>query len=136
MGVSKAKIPRKKSGLGRKIIKDGSEASIQRAVIQFLKAKYPRALYCASAGGMRTSYSQAARMKMTGYKRGFPDLAIYEPRNGYHGLFLELKKEGGYPSPEQKAWIEELTKRGYSAYICTGYDETTRIIDNYFFEGD
>jgi hypothetical protein len=133
MRVSSGKFPKKKSV---KIIKEGSEASVQAAVIQYIKAKYPTALYCASAGGVRTSYTQAARMKATGYKRGFPDLGIYEPRNGYSGLFIELKKEGGYPSPEQKAWISELTKRGYCAYICKGFDEAQRAIDNYFFEGD
>jgi len=117
----------------RKIIKQGTEAAVQAAVIKWIKIKYPKILYCASAGGLKTSYTQAARMKATGYRRGFPDLAIYEPCNGFHGLFIELKKEGGYPSPEQKAWIEELRKRGYSAFICTGFDEATRVIDNYFF---
>lgn len=116
----------------RKLIKIGSEASVQAAVIQYLKAQYPQVLYCASAGGLKTSYAQAARMKVTGYKKGFPDIQICEPFGQYHGLFIEMKKEGGYLSKEQKEWIAELKKRGYYATVCKSFDSAKHVIDGYF----
>jgi hypothetical protein len=119
----------------RKIVKAGSEASEQIAIINYLKAQYPNALYCASAGGLKTSYTQAARMKMMGYKRGFPDLQICEPIGQYHGLFIEMKKEDGYPSPEQKVWVSELEKRGYRALVCKGFEAAKKAIDDYFTGG-
>lgn len=116
----------------RKIIKQGSEASEQAAVIQYLKHQYPSVIYCASAGGLHTSYTQAARMKMMGYVRGFPDLQICEPSNGYHGLFIEMKSLDGYPSVDQKQWIAALNKRGYKAVVCKGFQEAKQSIDEYF----
>ena len=109
------------------------EALIQEAVINYINAQYPRMLYCASAGGVRTSMKQAIKMKRTGYVKGFPDLFIYEPTQDYKGLAIEMKKEkGGVASPEQKWWQEQLRNRGYSSYICKGKDEAIKIIDEYF----
>jgi len=76
-------------------------------------------LHCASAGGMRTSMHTAIRMKRAGYKKGFPDVFIYEPRGQFHGMAAELKL-GSYPSEEQKEWQAELLKRGYYAVIVPG----------------
>lgn len=116
----------------RKIIKHGSEAEEQAAVVRYLNVQYPHVLYCASAGGVRTSYMQAARMKMTGYKAGFPDLQILEPRQGYHGLFIEMKRaEGGQVSREQKEWIAALNERGYMAVVCKGFESAKKTIDEY-----
>jgi hypothetical protein len=108
------------------------EAGVQIAVIQYLKMSYPKALYCASAGGMFTSMKQAIKMKATGYVKGFPDLQICEPNEKYHGLFIELKTDKGIPSKEQKEWIKQLNKRGYCASICKGFDEAKVVIDDYF----
>ena len=110
-----------------------SEANQQEIVIKYLRLAYPTALYCASAGGMRTSYLQAIKMKRTGYVKGFPDLFIYEPNADFHGLAIEMKKEkGGVASPEQKSWQEQLRNRGYASYICKGNEEAIKVIDEYF----
>ena len=108
------------------------EDSVQKAVVNYLKYAYPTALYCASAGGVRTSYKQAVKMKATGYVKGFPDLFIYEPRNGFFGLAIELKTEKGVASPEQKEWQIKLIERGYQAHICKGFDAAIQVIDSYF----
>ena len=114
-----------------RLIKIGSEAEIQAQMIKYLKLHKDKPLYCASAGGMRTSYKQAARMKATGYVAGFPDLFIYEPRGKYHGLAIELKTKIGQTTANQSAWITSLQSRGYAAYICKGFDEARKIVDEY-----
>ena len=132
MNVKTFKKTYKKSVAKRKIAPE-SESNQQELVIKYLRLAYPDALYCASAGGMRTSYLQAIKMKRTGYVKGFPDLFIYEPRNEYNGLAIEMKKEkGGVASPEQKRWQEQLRNRGYASYICKGSEEAIKIIDEYF----
>ena len=134
MNVKIYKKSYKKTNAKRKIAPE-SEANQQELVIKYLRLAYPNALYCASAGGMRTSYLQAIKMKRTGYVKGFPDLFIYEPNADYHGLAIEMKKEkGGVASPEQKSWQEQLRNRGYSSYICKGSEEAIKIIDEYFNE--
>jgi hypothetical protein len=132
MNVKTFKKIYKKSVVKRKTTPE-SEANQQELVIKYLRLAYPDALYCASAGGMRTSYLQAIKMKRTGYVKGFPDLFIYEPRNEYNGLAIEMKKEkGGVASPEQKRWQEQLRNRGYASYICKGSEEAIKVIDEYF----
>jgi hypothetical protein len=132
MNVKTFKKTYKKSVVKRKATPE-SEANQQEIVIKYLRLAYPDVLYCASAGGMRTSYLQAIKMKRTGYVKGFPDLFIYEPRNEYNGLAIEMKKEkGGVASPEQKRWQEQLRNRGYASYICKGNEEAIKVIDEYF----
>ena len=107
-----------------------TEHTLQTAIVSYIKLQYPHVLYCASAGGMRTSISVAKRMKMTGYVKGFPDLAIFEV-NKYNGLFLEIKTEKGRPTKEQLWWRDELNKRNYVAEIVYGYVEAIELIDRY-----
>ena len=118
------------------------EEEVQKGVVKYLKLMYPNARYCASLGGIRTSYKQAVKAKATGYVKGFPDLQICVPmeRGGtqegggvYHGLFLEIKKDKkSYPTKEQKEWIAYLNEQGYCARVTKGLDESIEVIDNYF----
>jgi len=108
------------------------EDDLQVAVVTYLKLKY-KALYCASLGGQYQKHiSQRMKAKRTGYVAGFPDLFIYESKGDYSGLAIELKVKGNYASPKQKDWIEKLNARGYSAHVCTGFDNAKEVIDNYF----
>lgn len=107
------------------------EALIQEAVINYLVAAYPKALYCASAGGVRTSMKQAVKMKRTGYVKGFPDIFIYEPKGRWHGLAIEMKTAKGVMSQHQKNWQNELIKRDYFAVTCKNFDQAQIIIDEY-----
>ena len=108
------------------------EAGVQKSVIDYIKYAYPQALYCASAGGLRTSITQAIKMKATGYVKGVPDLQIFEPMGKYHGLLIEIKDIKGVVSKEQKQWIKELNERGYYATYSRGFEATIKIIDDYF----
>tara|TARA_Y100001938_G_C8091812_1_gene435501 strand:- start:3397 stop:3735 length:339 start_codon:yes stop_codon:yes gene_type:complete len=109
------------------------EYQLQKAVCEYLDLK--NVLFCGSMGGQYQVFiSQRIKAKNTGYKRGFPDLFIYEPRKGYHGLAIELKVGYNKPTPEQINWIDKLKKRGYRAEICTGIDETIKILNDYFNE--
>ena len=77
------------------------EEEVQKSVVTYLKFAYPKARYCASLGGIRTSFKQAVKAKATGYVKGFPDLQICVPMERGdiegggvdHGLFLEIKKD-------------------------------------------
>jgi hypothetical protein len=108
------------------------EAGVQKAVIDYLKYQYPHVLYCASAGGVRTSMKQAIKMKATGYVKGVPDLQIFEAVGSYHGLLIEIKDIKGVVSKEQKEWINKLNERGYYATYSKGFEATVKVIDDYF----
>lgn len=70
-----------------------------------------------------------------------PDLLIFEPKNGYHGLFLELKtkspfkKNGEILQNEhligQYETIQKLNEKGYRAEFVWSLDDAIKIIDEY-----
>ena len=108
------------------------EYQLQKAVCKYLDLQ--NVLYCGSMGGQyQVHYSQRIKAKKSGYKRGFPDLFLYEssPCGNYHGLAIELKVGYNKATKEQLYWQKELIKRGYKAEICTGIDEALEVINNY-----
>lgn len=113
-----------------------SEEKVQIAVVNYLKMQYPKALFTATMGGQyQKHHSQRRRAKATGYLKGVSDLLIFEPKGGYCGLFIELKRDKKcYPSAEQKLFLSNATQRGYYAVCAKGFDQCKEIIDNYFNE--
>lgn len=110
----------------------GSEYESQKRLTEYIDTNHPDVLWSASAGGARTSISEAKRIKATGYKRGFPDVFIYEPRGPYHGLSIEMKKDkGGVVSKHQKQWKEDLIRRSYKATIARGFDAAVEILEDH-----
>tara|TARA_Y100000004_G_C8925506_1_gene417454 strand:+ start:266 stop:610 length:345 start_codon:yes stop_codon:yes gene_type:complete len=113
-----------------------SEDRLQSEVIKYINYQYPKIRYCGSAGGVFTGITQARKMVRTGYVKGFPDLFIYEAKNGFHGLAIEIKTIKGRATKEQKEWIDDLNDRGYKAKICKGLPEILDVIDKYLNEKD
>jgi len=108
-----------------------NETDLQMHVVNYIRMQYPKARFCASLGGIRTSISQAKKAKRTGYWAGFPDLQITEPNHNYYGLFIEIKTETGRATKNQRDWIKALNERGYKAVICKGFEECKNEIDKY-----
>ncbi len=113
------------------------ETDVQKAICKYLAMQYPKAweMTCASPAGMITSKILGGIAVGLGYKKGFPDLAILHPithkKGLYHGLFLEVKKDGGGATAWQRDWIEKLRQRGYQASVVYGFDDAKRVIDTY-----
>lgn len=113
--------------------KNGSpEHDIQVYLVDHLEAMEVPPLYSATVGGVRVAMHTALKMKRAGYKKGIPDLLIFEPRGGYVGLALEVKTKTGRASEHQKKWQKELQGRGWRAEICKGLDACVKCIDEYF----
>lgn len=113
------------------------EEQIQVTVVQYLRTKYPDALFTVSPI-TKLSYFQGMKQKMMGYSKGTPDIMIFEPNKAAYGLFIELKTDKtsftkkGTVSVEQKEWQISLCTRGYLALTCYGVDEACKVIDKYF----
>ena len=126
--------------------KPETELDLQIRVVKYLQSTYPDALFNGSqilASIPLRNKGFAKRAKDAGNTRGWPDLHISEPRNGFSGLFIELKSEtarvyrkDGTAASEhialQLATINELKARGYEAVLCVGYEAAKRTIDAYF----
>lgn len=113
-----------------------TEAQEQRALFDWaerLKGKYPELalLYHVPNEGKR-SVITGARLRSEGLRRGVPDLCLPVARNGYHGLYIELKrKQGGRLTEDQERWIDALIQQGYCATVCKGWTEAALMIVEY-----
>lgn len=88
-------------------------------------------LYAIPNGGKR-AIKTAVALKKQGVKRGVPDMCLPVSRGGYHGLYIELKRQkGGTVSDEQREWIAALNTQGYKAIVCHGAEEAIEQIRGY-----
>ena len=88
-------------------------------------------LYAIPNGGKR-AIKTAVALKKQGVKRGVPDMCLPVSRGGYHGLYIELKRQkGGRVSDEQRERIAALNTQGYKAIICHGAEEAIEQIRGY-----
>jgi hypothetical protein len=120
-----------------------NEALVHEQVCQYLRLQYPEVMFRTDLGGIRLTIGQAAKVKRLQAGRAFPDLFVAEPCGGFHGLFIELKREGvrvrkadgtlmaNEHIREQNAVIEELTKRGYYATFASGFEQAKAVLDHY-----
>jgi len=73
---------------------------------------------------------QGVKLKKEGLKKGVPDVCLPVARQGYHGLYIEMKRPGEKPTPEQVKWLTALQSQGYLATVCDGFDDArTAILD-------
>lgn len=124
------------------------EEAVQVKVANYLKRNYPNVIFSSDAAGLFMTINQAKRWKAQNSERGRPDMTIYFPSRGYHGLCMELKREGvnvyvtrgprkGELSANEQIRIEaavlqELNSLGYCARFAIGYDKAIKLIDWYF----
>lgn len=120
------------------------EHELYKVIAGYMQMQYPDVIYRFDlASDLKLTPGQARRHKSLHPHRGYPDLFIAEPEGKYHGLYIEIKREGESPFKkdgtlkkdqhleEQQEMLERLDFRGYKATFATGFDEVKTIIDNY-----
>lgn len=113
-----------------------TEHELQKSIIKYMKLQHPSVFINGSLGGIYIKHhSQRLKGKQAGYKKGFPDLFIYESRiidnKIKHGLAVELKVKGNYATETQRRTLNDLSEKGYEAHVCTGFDHAIEIIEWY-----
>lgn len=138
------------------------EETVHSQVAKYLKLKYPNVIFRTDyAAGLKLNIIQAVIHKSLQSEGKYPDLFIAEPRNGFAGLYLELKRDieeilkkdgtlkrkmvpiyktlngqkvkvGEYDHiAEQQKMLKRLTAKGYKAMFACGFDHAVALIDNY-----
>jgi hypothetical protein len=119
-----------------------SESSEQTALMTWamFSAKHLHGidlLHAIPNGGHRHALV-ARKMKQEGVRAGVPDLCLPVARQGFHGLYIEMKATGrktktgmGGVDPKQKQWIERLRSEGYRVEVCYGAEEAIAVITDY-----
>src|SRR5665647_628335 len=132
---------KQKTYRAKTVLKQQSEKELQKMVCDYLKIAYPAVIFNSDmAGAMKLTIGQAVQISKLRSNKGFPDISIYEPRGEFHGLFIELKKEGEVlykrngeavteHVQEQINCMRLLNAKGYYPMFAIGFDMAKSIID-------
>lgn len=111
-----------------------SEHMEQCAFIQWFRLQYPKhanQLFAIPNGGLR-NIKVAQKLKAEGVMAGVADLFFMEAQGGYHGLFIEMKKEkGGSQTASQKEFENIAIESGFLYVVSHGNMEAQRVIKKY-----
>lgn len=116
-----------------------TEEAEQAAVFEWAQLMAPQLpelhlLFHIPNGGYRAP-ATAAKLKAQGVKPGVPDLFLPVARGGFHGLWIELKRQhGGKVSHAQSDWLTELSFQGYRAEVAHGSEEACDVLYKYLTE--
>lgn len=106
------------------------ESNEQILLFQWLEIQGINNIFAIPNGGSR-NILEAKSLKKQGVKAGVPDIFLAEMRNGYGGLFIELKIGKNKLTNKQKEWLDILNNSGYKCVVCYGFDEAKNVILNY-----
>lgn len=121
---------------GRPALPPAPEAAEQTALFEWAELtsrQYPplRLLYHVPNEGKRSA-AEGARLRAQGLRRGVPDICLPVAVNGFHGLYIELKRErGGRVSDDQQFWLDALMEQGYFVALCRGWERAAGVIMRY-----
>lgn len=111
------------------------EAAEQEALFrwaEFVVGRYPELdlLHHIPNGGSRNAM-EAANLKRQGVKAGVPDLFLPVARNGWHGLYIEMKAGSNKTTAMQDRWIDALRKQGYLVAVCYDWGTAVKVLTHY-----
>lgn len=118
------------------------ERAIQHALVTTLRTEFPFVtdFFNDWAAGAYLTPGQYKERRALSSGKGWSDLLIPYPSRGYHGFFLEIKKEdvriyrrdGQLVADEQirteAAFLERMNRLGYFARFGVGLDNCQRFI--------
>lgn len=102
-------------------------ALINWARLNSVRAPELALLFAVPNGGDRHP-AVAAKLAAEGVQPGVPDLCLPVARQGYYGMYIELKAPGGEASEAQEEWIAALRAQGYWAEVIEGWVAAARKI--------
>jgi hypothetical protein len=109
-----------------------SEAKIQSEVVVWFWNEFTefRGLLYHNFSNPRNEINGAQLMAL-GLVKGNPDLTLAIPRGGFGALYLELKKAGEKPRPDQVKQMERLRSAGNLVEWADNVEDAKNIILKY-----
>lgn len=122
------------------------ERIVQRSLTQWLRSEYPDVVFYNdwASGAYLTAGQNSARLELAS-NNGWVDLFIAEPSRGFHGLFIELKREDVHPYlkdgktlradqqiRKEADFLSRQRSKGYCAMFASGLEAAKQKIDWYF----
>lgn len=122
-----------------------AESEIQQGCVTWFRLQHPelaKLLFAVPNGGGRNAL-EASIMKGEGVTAGVSDMLLLVPRQGYHGLCIEMKRQWyemgrkglvlkkTYQEPEQKEWQSLVEAQGYRYEVIRTLEEFIELINSY-----
>ena len=114
-----------------KVIVKTSEHDMQVACVNWFRLKYPKYLIYAIPNGSQRNIIVATKLKAEGVTSGIPDLHIPIAKNGYHGLYIEMKTGKNKPTENQLTIMDKLRNEGHKCVVCYSLDEFMKEVKTY-----
>lgn len=112
-----------------------SEYSEQCVVIEWARLNegcYPELHWLhSSLNGVKLHPVTAHKAKASGMVKGIFDLFLPVSRNGYSGLYIEMKVGRNKPTTEQYNFSQFIIDQGYRAVFSYGADAAIQVIEDY-----
>ena len=111
-----------------------NEADLHHKVVDFVRTFHPEALLIAGLGENQDTDFKRIDSWRKGYTKGQCDLIILNRNAKWAGLAFEFKTPActGSVMPEQRRFLEELSKAGLRVLVSNSYDEICNEIRDYF----
>lgn len=107
------------------------ESNLQISCVKWFKLQYPNTIIAAIPNGGKRNAITASILKQEGVLAGMPDLMICCAKNGYNGLFIEMKFGKNKLSSNQVEIIEKLRQENYKVEVCYTFDEFVKVCNEY-----
>lgn len=123
------------------------EDSVQLQAAAYARKTYPHVRFVSDAAGLKLTKNQAVKRAKMNSGRGWSDMFFAYPSRGYHGLFVELKKDGvaiyvtkGPRKGElvkneqielEAEFLRQMNEVGYIGRFAVGFAAFKRLLDWY-----
>lgn len=109
------------------------EHQIQVACVRWFRLTHQSLAYnlFAVPNGGRRDAATGSKLKEEGVLAGVADLILLVPRQGCHGLLIEMKTPKGSQTEAQRQWQTKATAQGYMYVICRSLDDFIQVINDY-----
>lgn len=120
----------------QRTLKIDNESDLQKEVVLFLRENFPKVLFTCTCGGLQDTPQKRINMYEQGYRKGVPDLLIFEPNSSYTGMAIELKtpKGMGVLLEYQLQFMMDLKFRNWKTLISNSYSDIVIQINNYLMD--
>lgn len=116
-----------------------TEAAIHKAILAYLRLRFPRALVVHAANEMNLAADPKSkaiaqnRAKSLGMVPGWPDLQLLLPDG--NALFFECKAPGGRVSEAQQGVLDALTRLGFRAAVVRSVRDVEDCLNQWDVDG-
>ena len=85
-----------------------------------------------SLNGLKRTKNAQGKAEAQGMLSGVPDLFLPVPKNGFYGLFIEMKYGDNKVTENQEKFLQNVVNAGYAVSVCYSANEAIKRIEDYY----